>query len=179
MTYPTDRERELANREALKALDRYFRAYARYLRTRSPQADDEMRETGNRYYALKGALPREDQDVLDQHYKMLDAQYERDLAKEQQEHARESVRDDERRRMAVLERAVADSKEEVATKTLNQVQRETAVKWAGRACAAAMQNKHDDAHEYAHESVEHAALSGDDVLLGDIRRMFAMYRVEA
>lgn len=81
--------------------------------------------------------------------------------------------------MIDFRQAITEGMREVATKTMLQVQRETAVKWAGRACAAAMQNKHDDAHEYAHESVEHAALSGDDALLREIRRLFAQYGVEA
>lgn len=81
--------------------------------------------------------------------------------------------------MTDFRKAITEGMREVATKTLNQVQRETAIKWAGRACAAAIHNKHDDAHEYAHESVEHAALSGDDALLREIRDLFAQYEVDA
>jgi hypothetical protein len=32
-----------------------------------------------------------------------------------------------------------------------------------------MMGRHDDAEEYAHEAIEHAALSGDDRLLGAVR----------
>lgn len=69
--------------------------------------------------------------------------------------------------------------QELSTKSLLTIQRETALKWAGRAVAATVLQRHDDAHEFAHEAVEHAALSGDDNLLGFIRRVFADYGVEA
>lgn len=69
--------------------------------------------------------------------------------------------------------------QELSTKSLLDIQRETAMKWAGRAVAATVLQRHDDAHEFAHEAVEHAALSGDDALLAFIRRVFSQYGVEA
>ena len=75
--------------------------------------------------------------------------------------------------------AITDGMKELSTKTMLTIQQETATKWAGRACAAAILGKHDDAHEYAHEAIEHAALSGDDLMLTRIRRLFAQYGVEA
>lgn len=69
--------------------------------------------------------------------------------------------------------------QELANKSLLMIQRETAMKWAGRAVAATILKRPDDAHEFAHEAVEHAALSGDDNLLIFIRRVFADYGVEA
>jgi hypothetical protein len=35
----------------------------------------------------------------------------------------------------------------------------------------------EDAIEYAHESIEHAALSGDDTVLADVRASLAQYGV--
>lgn len=58
---------------------------------------------------------------------------------------------------------------ELASKCINQIQVETALTWAGRACAAASLGLHADAREYAHEAIEHAALSGHDALLRDVR----------
>jgi hypothetical protein len=58
---------------------------------------------------------------------------------------------------------------ELESKTLNDVQVETSLTWAGRACAAAKLGLLHDALEYAHESVEHAALSGHDRLLREVR----------
>ena len=62
-------------------------------------------------------------------------------------------------------------------KTLNQIQIETAMVWCGRACAAALLGAHDDAHEYAHEAIEHAALSGNDALLRDVRSELASHGI--
>lgn len=59
--------------------------------------------------------------------------------------------------------------EEVRTKTLRQVQYETAKVWYGRAIASSRLNRTEDAVEYAHEAIEHAALSGHEELLWTIR----------
>ncbi len=58
---------------------------------------------------------------------------------------------------------------ELRTKSLNAIQIETALTWCGRACAAAQMGNLMDAREYAHEAVEHAALSGNDELFRAIR----------
>jgi len=63
-----------------------------------------------------------------------------------------------------VERAIG----ELSRKNLRQIQRETAKVWYGRAIAAA-RLFHEDASEYAHEAIEHAALAGDDGLLWEIR----------
>lgn len=68
--------------------------------------------------------------------------------------------------------------DELKKKTLNEVHKETALTWCGRACAAAAMGLPDDAIEYAHESVEHAALSGDDKLLSSVREAFAYYNID-
>lgn len=62
-------------------------------------------------------------------------------------------------------------------KSLNQIQVETAMVWCGRACAAAIMGGLDDAHEYAHEAIEHAALSGNDPLLRDVRAELAQHGI--
>ncbi len=58
---------------------------------------------------------------------------------------------------------------ELRVKSLKDVQVATAKTWAGRACVAASMGLAQDAVEYAHEAIEHAALSGKEGLLTDIR----------
>lgn len=58
---------------------------------------------------------------------------------------------------------------EVRRKGLRQIQAETAKVWCGRALAATQLGMHEDAIEYAHEAIEHAALSGHDELLWAVR----------
>jgi hypothetical protein len=74
--------------------------------------------------------------------------------------------------VAAYERARA----ELTDKTLDMVQRETAFAWAGRALASYefFRTTGDwrwllDAHEYAHEALEHAALNPDPAVLDVIR----------
>jgi len=69
-------------------------------------------------------------------------------------------------------------KAELLKKTLNDIQKETAKVWMGRACAAALMGLHGDAKEYAHEAIEHAALSGDDMLLINVRSVLLDHEVE-
>jgi len=64
---------------------------------------------------------------------------------------------------------------EVRRKSLRQVQVETAQVWFGRAVAAAQLGHHEDAIEYAHEAIEHAALSGHDELLWAIREELRLH----
>jgi len=73
---------------------------------------------------------------------------------------------------------VDKARSELATKNLTDVQKETARTWAGRALVANEQGRVLDAHEYAHESIEHAALSGDNALLDEIRSAFNAAGVE-
>lgn len=67
---------------------------------------------------------------------------------------------------------------ELNIKTLRDIQIETAKTWAGRACAAAEMGIFHDAIEYAHESIEHAALSGNDILLREVRSTMKQYGIE-
>jgi hypothetical protein len=64
---------------------------------------------------------------------------------------------------------VAHALSELSRKSLRQIQFETAMVWYGRAVAAMRLGKPSDALEYAHESIEHAALSGDIGTLRNIR----------
>lgn len=65
----------------------------------------------------------------------------------------------------LFKKAVAD----LSSKSLREIQVETSLTWCARACAAAHLGLPRDATEYAHEAIEHAALSGNDVLLQEIR----------
>ena len=67
---------------------------------------------------------------------------------------------------------------ELQAMTLKQIQVETAYKWAGRALAAANLGRGHDAIEYAHEALEHAALSGKDNVLREIREALKRAGVE-
>ena len=81
---------------------------------------------------------------------------------------------------------------ELQTKSLRTIQIDTAYTWCARACAAAQLAKLEptvsssypsgrvwleDAIEYGHESIEHAALSNDDSVLADVRQTMAQYGV--
>jgi len=63
-------------------------------------------------------------------------------------------------------------------KTLRSIQHETSLVWAGRAIAAQMAGKPADAIEYAHEAVEHAALSGVPKLLDEIRLVLRDHQID-
>ena len=67
---------------------------------------------------------------------------------------------------------VARARAELGSKDLKAVQRDTARTWAGRALVSHEAGRTMDAHECAHESIEHAALSGDNALLDEIRAAF-------
>lgn len=66
---------------------------------------------------------------------------------------------------------------ELKQKSLNDIQQETAKVWAGRACAAAQAGNAADALEYSHEAIEHAALSGNDKLLAQVRALMRHFGV--
>lgn len=66
---------------------------------------------------------------------------------------------------------------ELRSKTLKQIQVETAMTWCGRACAAAS-IRPAEATEYAHEAIEHAALSGFPALLHEIRLKLRQYGID-
>ena len=72
-----------------------------------------------------------------------------------------------------IDRALA----ELQAKSLVQVQVETAFTWAGRACAAQLLGLPDDAREYAHEAIEHAALSGHEEVLDQVNEALADHGV--
>jgi hypothetical protein len=69
-----------------------------------------------------------------------------------------------------LAQAIEAARAELARKGLRAVQTDTAIKWLGRAVVAKEQGKGEDAHEYAHEALEHAALSDRVSLIEDVRR---------
>lgn len=63
---------------------------------------------------------------------------------------------------------------ELQQKTLQQIQAETAYKWAYRAWAAYQLNLVHDVVEYRHEALEHAALCDDDRVLVSVRAIMEM-----
>lgn len=70
---------------------------------------------------------------------------------------------------------VEKANKELSGKSLKDVQRETALVWCGRAVSTAMHMDDNpecfqDAVEYGHEAIEHAALSGDDEMLRFVRK---------
>jgi hypothetical protein len=78
-----------------------------------------------------------------------------------------------------IDRAVEDALGELGDKNIQDIQVETAVKWCGRALAAAeLGLRERDVTEFAHEAIEHAALSGDDALLRAIRRALDEFGIE-
>jgi len=81
--------------------------------------------------------------------------------------------------MVDLSEQIKKAAVELQTKTLNDIQVETAKTWAGRACVAASIGLKQDAIEYAHEAIEHAALSGHEGLLTDIRAALRACGVDA
>jgi hypothetical protein len=85
-----------------------------------------------------------------------------------------------------MKAAVEKASGELSQKSLHDIQVETAYTWCGRACAAShkVASGHPDvdrllgdAIEYAHEAIEHAALSGDDAVLDEVRATLRAYDV--
>lgn len=69
------------------------------------------------------------------------------------------------------------ARRELLSKSLHDIQCETALVWCARACVAAEMGLDHDATEYAHEAIEHAALCDDDTLLSGVRRKLAAFDV--
>jgi ATP/maltotriose-dependent transcriptional regulator MalT len=59
--------------------------------------------------------------------------------------------------------------EELRTKSLCDIHRETAIKWAWRSWAATVLGLLIDREEYKHEAIEHAALAGNLQTLAKVR----------
>lgn len=68
-----------------------------------------------------------------------------------------------------IEKQVQKAIESIRHKSIKQLQAEAAMTWAMRACAAARLKRAEDAQEFAHEAIEHAALCGDDKVLALVR----------
>jgi len=73
--------------------------------------------------------------------------------------------------------SLASTIQELASKTLCDIQYDTAITWTNRACAAVQMNKPNDAKEYAHEAIEHAALTGDISFIQEVYCALAEYGV--
>jgi len=88
--------------------------------------------------------------------------------------------------MFLSQQGVTSAIVELRAKTLDQVQSETAVAWGHRALAAFQLYRETgdvnfllDAHEYMHESLEHAALTIDPSVLDEIRPALHQAAAEA
>lgn len=80
--------------------------------------------------------------------------------------------------MNKMEESIEKALNELESKSLDQIQYETAINWCGRACAAVVLGKFTDAREYAHEAIEHAALSKTTGLLQSVYNILSAYGVE-
>ena len=78
-----------------------------------------------------------------------------------------------------LTKATKDALAELDKKDMKTIQVETAEKWCGRALAAKLMGRAErDVTEFAHEAVEHAALSGDEAALRTIRIALEEFGIE-
>lgn len=76
-------------------------------------------------------------------------------------------------------KATEEALKELQEKGMKQIQVETAAKWCGRAMAARMLGLSErDVTEFAHEAVEHAALSGDEQVLRTVRIALEEFEIE-
>lgn len=76
-------------------------------------------------------------------------------------------------------KATEEALTELQEKDIRQIQVETAAKWCGRALAARMLGLSErDVVEFAHEAVEHAALTGDEQVLRTVRIAFEEFEIE-
>lgn len=76
-------------------------------------------------------------------------------------------------------KATEEALAELQEKGMRQIQVETAAKWCGRALAARMLGLSErDTTEFAHEAVEHAALSGDEQVLRTVRIALEEFEIE-
>ena len=84
----------------------------------------------------------------------------------------------------ITERDIATAKRELQDKAQDEIERETAIKWAARAIAAYIiaREQHNvavisEADEYRGEALEHAAKAGDfGRLAGTLQRQIDKYR---
>ena len=77
-----------------------------------------------------------------------------------------------------LDEIIEEAIEELQEKELNDIQVETAKKWCGRAIAAQILSRDQrEVTEYAHEAVEHAALSGDEMVVYETMRALKSFGI--
>jgi len=78
-----------------------------------------------------------------------------------------------------LTRSTREALLELKEKDIKSIQIETAAKWCGRAAAAKLMGLRErDVTEFAHEAIEHAALSGDESVLSEVRAALAQLEIE-
>jgi hypothetical protein len=74
---------------------------------------------------------------------------------------------------SVLQGYVEAALSELGRSSMHDIQLQTALVWYGRAIAAIKLGRPEDAREFAHESIEHAALSGNMRLVAELHQRFA------
>lgn len=72
---------------------------------------------------------------------------------------------------------IKEAIKELREKSIDQIQHETAMKWLARACAAQTLNLGHDVTEYAHEAMEHAALTPGEATLRTVRQTMRKYKI--
>jgi hypothetical protein len=73
----------------------------------------------------------------------------------------------------ILQGYIEAARSELKRSGMADIQRQTALVWYGRAVAAIELARPEDAREFAHESIEHAALAGDMSLVVELHRRLA------
>ena len=68
-----------------------------------------------------------------------------------------------------LELSIQHATAELQTVPKTEIERRTAITWAARAISAYRLKMYSDVADYAHEAIEHAAVSGDDQLPAYLR----------
>ena len=70
--------------------------------------------------------------------------------------------------MDISKSAIKEAVEELKIKSYEDIERETAIKWAARAAAACILGKLKEFEDYRHEAIEHAAFV-DSIFLDDVK----------
>jgi hypothetical protein len=80
--------------------------------------------------------------------------------------------------MMSLEALIDEAREELSQKSEKQIQIETALKWAARACAAMEMGHEEFALDLAHEALEHGALVKDEgATVSEIQKYLELHKI--
>lgn len=78
--------------------------------------------------------------------------------------------------MDLSKSSIKEAVEELKVKSYEDIERETAVKWAARAAAACLLGKLKEFEDYRHEAIEHAAFV-NSAFLDDVRASIDVFAV--